>query len=371
MSIATQPVNALIEYVKRLAATNPAEAVQIALAEADKEKAIAAAAQAEYRALAEVHFDEHGRIVNANLGGLWRLAQMYAGSAMVPKHYQQRPNDCFIACQMAFRLRVDPFAYMQASYVVHGKPGIEAKLSIAMLNTSGKIVGRVRYREERDQAGKMIACTAYAFDQETGEEVAARIPWDMVVAEGWLGKEGSKWKSMPEIMFHYRSATFLIRQYYPEVLMGMRTVDELEDIGAGDAGAAGGKPIRTLDDLTDKLAGPANGDGQGVPGVVETADLPDPKTVQQDPTEPLGTISHVGGEQDQETDGQAEQSDLLNKAASAFSVCDKLHKVGKLEETFRMESKEDAERAEVTKLANQTRERLRAANSQQKELPTT
>jgi hypothetical protein len=65
---------------------------------------------------------------------------------------------------------------------------------------------------------------------------------------------------MPDIMFSYRSVTFLTRIHYPEVLMGMRTLDELEDIGALD------QPVedhpRTIEELTKRL---------GVPDVVDQA----------------------------------------------------------------------------------------------------
>jgi len=56
------------------------------------------------------------------------------------------------------------------------------------------------------------------------------VTWAMVEAEGWASKAGSKWKSIPDLMFRYRSAMFLARLYCPEVLLGMHSVDELHDI---------------------------------------------------------------------------------------------------------------------------------------------
>ena len=227
MSTALSNGGGVAEYVRRIATANPAEAVQIALAEAEREKAIAAQDRTEYLAMADVKFNHDGSIANANLGGLYRLAQMYSRTGMVPEQYRGKPDDCFIACQMAFRLGIDPLAYMQASYVVHGKPGIEAKLAIALLNKSGKIRGRLRWKYEG--AGQTRQCTAYATDAETGDTVESTVTWVMVKAEKWDSKAGSKWITIPDIMFGYRSAAFLIRQYYPEVLMGISTNEELED----------------------------------------------------------------------------------------------------------------------------------------------
>ena len=148
MSVANSPPASIADYLTTLSKSSPEVALQISLAETERSKANAARAAEEYRAMAEVTFDGKGRIARANMAGLYRLANIYASSKIVPDHYKGSQPDCFIACQMAARLGVDPLAYMQKSYIVHGKPGIEAQLAIAMLNTSGKIKGRIMYRAE-------------------------------------------------------------------------------------------------------------------------------------------------------------------------------------------------------------------------------
>jgi len=52
----------------------------------------------------------------------------------------------------------------------------------------------------------------------------------MAEAEGWLGKAGSKWKTMPELMLAYRAAAFWTRLNCPEVSMGLHTSEEREDM---------------------------------------------------------------------------------------------------------------------------------------------
>jgi hypothetical protein len=51
----------------------------------------------------------------------------------------------------------------------------------------------------------------------------------MAKAEGWVTKAGSKWKTMSELMLMYRAASFFGRLYAPEVLMGMHSVEEIQD----------------------------------------------------------------------------------------------------------------------------------------------
>lgn len=334
----TNPQNRIADYVTRLAQSNPAEALQISLAEAEKERALAEKAQAEYRALAEVTFDSEGRIATANLAGLWRLAQMYAGSAMVPEHYRGKPHDCFIACEMAFRLRVAVFAYMQLSYIVHGKPGIEAKLAVAMLNTSGKIKGRISYKLEGSIKNKDRACTASAIDADTGEIVSATIDWAMVEAEGWASKSGSKWKSMPDVMFHYRSATFLIRLFYPEVMMGMRTTDELEDVGEE------APPARNLNELAARIEGPSNGNGQ-----------------HPEPDDPVSQAAADAGERPQTA--EEPDSDLRDFCTMELNAVEQIGDVEGLRASLGRKAQTDADRTMVNGLCDARIEAIRASRA--------
>lgn len=232
------------DYVQQLASADPKTALQIAMAETQRVQALAQKANEEYRSMAKLEFDDQGRIKCANMAGLYRLAQMYSSSDCVPATFKGKPSDCFIACQLAFRMKIDPFALMQRMYVVGGRPGLEAQLAIAMLNSSGQIKGRIRWRWEGE--GKTRVCTAVAIDAETGEEVTLSLDWKTVEAEKWHTKHGSKWLTMPDQMFRYRTATWLIRSYYPEVLMGLNTADELADM---DPAAPAVQPVRTIEGL--------------------------------------------------------------------------------------------------------------------------
>jgi len=52
----------------------------------------------------------------------------------------------------------------------------------------------------------------------------------MAKDEGWLDKKGSKWQTMPRQMMMYRAASFFARVHCPEVLIGLQTVDEVQDV---------------------------------------------------------------------------------------------------------------------------------------------
>lgn len=162
---------------------------------------------------------------------IWRVAKCFAMSSLTPDTLRGKPEDCFILTQLAMRLKCDPFMLMQNTYVVHGRPGMEAKLQIGLLNSSGRIRGNVAYTfsGKADDYG----CEASAIDAATGSKITGpKVTWKMVKAEGWdqpKGKQPSKWRTMPELMFRYRAAAMLIRTHYPEVTLGLLTREELED----------------------------------------------------------------------------------------------------------------------------------------------
>lgn len=156
-----------------------------------------------------------------------RVAQVFASSTMIPAQFKDNIGNCIIAINLADRMKADPFMLMQNMYIVHGKPGIEAKLAIALVNNTGKFTA-LQYRYNADKT----SCYAHAKHIRSGEEYkGVEISIKMAKDEGWFGKPGSKWKTMPELMLMYRSAMFFARAYCPEALLGMQSKEELHDVG--------------------------------------------------------------------------------------------------------------------------------------------
>jgi hypothetical protein len=170
---------------------------------------------------------------NQQLPAERRIASAFSKSELVPAAFHNKPENCFVALQAALRLEVDPFMFLQSCYVVHGKPGIEAKLAIALLHKSGRIKGTICY--EMNGEGMKRQCTARAVDAVTGEWIEQTVTMQDAKAEGWIDKSGSKWKTIPDLMLKYRSAAWLIRLHYPDVIMGMQTKEEVEDCQTVDA----------------------------------------------------------------------------------------------------------------------------------------
>lgn len=163
-----------------------------------------------------------------------RVAKLFSESDLVPEVFQGKPANCAVALQMAFRMRVDPMMLMQNMYIVKGRPGIEAKLAIALMNSRGPFDGPLQWR--LDGEGDSRSWTCFAIHRGTQKTCEATVTWAMVKAEGWDKPRGkgefqqpSKWTTIPDIMGRYRSAMILGRLYCPEVLLGLPSDDELHD----------------------------------------------------------------------------------------------------------------------------------------------
>ena len=168
-----------------------------------------------------------------------RVSNMLAASTMVPEAFQENVGNCMIALNYADRLNVDVFMLMQSMYVVHGKPGIEGKMVIALINKSGLFVGPLQWEFTGEKEKDEWTCTAFAKHKETGEILKQSIDWKMVKRMGWYNKKGPDktvesnfWRSIPEQMFKYRTASWFANSYCPEVKMGLYTVEELKELDA-------------------------------------------------------------------------------------------------------------------------------------------
>lgn len=156
-----------------------------------------------------------------------RKAKIYSESSLVPDAYKKSIGNVLIATNMAERMGADILMVMQNLYIVHGRPGWSAQFLIACFNSCGRFTA-IKYAFGGD--GDDYGCIAYATELSSGERIeGVRVTIGMAKAEGWSTKNGSKWKTMPDLMLRYRSATFLIRCTAPEIGLGLQTAEELHD----------------------------------------------------------------------------------------------------------------------------------------------
>jgi hypothetical protein len=163
---------------------------------------------------------------DTTIDGGYRIATAMSKTQMVPKAFQNKPTDCFLALRTAQSMGLDPLAVMQNMYVVHGTPAFSAKFLIAMANRSGVFKTPIMYRTEGE--GDAMKVTAWAIHASSNEEVSFSFSMADAKAENYT--KNPKYKSMPQLMLSYRAATLLTRLYCPETTMGAITIEEREDI---------------------------------------------------------------------------------------------------------------------------------------------
>jgi len=159
-----------------------------------------------------------------------RIAKALSSADLVPQAYKNNIPNTMIALEMANRINVSPFMVMQNLDIIRGKPSWSSTFIISALNSCGRFKP-LRFRFEGEEGSDEFGCRAVTQDLDSKEDIIGPlVDWTMVKAEGWLDKAGSKWKTMPELMFHYRAASFFGRIYAPDILKGMQTVEENIDI---------------------------------------------------------------------------------------------------------------------------------------------
>lgn len=161
-----------------------------------------------------------------------RAAKLLSSSSLVPKDYQGpagMPN-CVIALNMSHRMGADPLMVMQNLVLVHGRPTWSSQFLIATFNSCGRF-SAMRFEFFGEKGSDDYGCRAVATELASGEKLyGTDVTIGIAKAEGWYGRNGSKWKTMPDQMLRYRAASWFVRTIAPELSMGLHTAEEIIDI---------------------------------------------------------------------------------------------------------------------------------------------
>ena len=232
-------------------------------------------------------------MTGAGFDQLQRVAKALCASTLVPAQYRaftevkdrgrvtgHTPNpaglpNCVVALNMAQRMGADPLMVMQNLYVIEGRPSWSSQFIIAAINSCGRFsplrfeisepgkAEEVSYQATVWKSGNRIeetrkvkvrhqTCRAWVIEKETGDRLdGPTVSIQMAIDECWLTKNGSKWLTMPEVMLRYRAASFFGRLYAPELLMGLQTQEEVEDIIQAERDVTGAYAV-DLDDLRNR-----------------------------------------------------------------------------------------------------------------------
>ena len=173
----------------------------------------------------------------------FRMANMISKSGLVPDSYKGSPENCLIAIDLANRMGMSPVAVMQNLYIVKGKPAWSGSFCAGVVNGSGKFTP-IQYQWVGEPGKMNYGCRAVAKRlSDNSLCMGGLVTMQTAQDEGWLQKPGSKWKTMPEQMLQYRAASFFAKVHCSDYLLGIPTIEEVQDISGVDSGSV----VVTLD----------------------------------------------------------------------------------------------------------------------------
>lgn len=153
-----------------------------------------------------------------------QMAEMLSKSQMVPKSYQNRPNDTLVAMMMGSELGLNPIQAIQNIAVINGKPAIYGDALLALVQNHPKFGG---HEEHFDDKTMTATCTVW----RRGEDKQHSVSFSQADAQqaGLWGKSGP-WTQYPKRMLMWRARGYALRDKFADALGGLITVEEAQDI---------------------------------------------------------------------------------------------------------------------------------------------
>lgn len=158
-----------------------------------------------------------------------RAATLLSKSSIVPEHYRGNISNCLIALDMSANLQLNPLLFMQKTAIISNKMAFEGQLIISLVNKLKPFATPIEFEYEGDETElKSYSCTAYA-TSKSGQRIEYKLKYSDAIKIGNASKNAN-WQNATKLMISYRSATYLVRLYAPEILLGCYVEGEIEDV---------------------------------------------------------------------------------------------------------------------------------------------
>jgi hypothetical protein len=165
------------------------------------------------------------------------LASAVCKTAMVPKHFQGKPDDTAAAMLYGASLGLDPMQAVRAVYVVHGQPGLAARTMDALTKAAGHEVWTEESTDEsvtvcgRRKGSERVERSTWTIARATKAGYVPTIDPDTgkYRLNKWGKVDGNeKYLTDPQAMLHSKATAEVCRKIAPDVLSGVYAVEELQ-----------------------------------------------------------------------------------------------------------------------------------------------
>lgn len=150
---------------------------------------------------------------------------MSLADTAVPKHLRGNPGACLRIVTQALEWRMSPFAVADKSYFVNDKIAFESQLVHALIEQRAPLDGRLRHRFEGE--GESLVCIVTGKVKGEADPLEYKSP----LFKDIKPKNSPLWTTKPSLQLYYNTVRDFCRVYFPEVLLGIYSRDELEDAG--------------------------------------------------------------------------------------------------------------------------------------------
>ena len=156
-----------------------------------------------------------------NLNAMIRMAEAMAGSNLLPTPYQRNPANLLVVLTMARELNIPPMQAINGINVIQGKPSVSPQLMLALIyNKYPNALIRISCNDK-----EQVVTVTMSRDKTDLENTT--VHWSMQRAQqmGLTGKDN--WKKQPMTMLKWRAVAEAARERFPDVIMGLYTVEEM------------------------------------------------------------------------------------------------------------------------------------------------
>lgn len=161
----------------------------------------------------------------ASFNELATFANMAAKSALVPRDYQNKPENIMIAVQMGSEIGLAPMQAIQNIAVVNGRPAVWGDALPALCKMHPAWQGM---KEEIQGEGDAMRAVCEVHRKGDNPVVVTFTVEDAKRAGLW-GKAGP-WQQYPKRMLQMRARGFALRDAFPDALKGLISAEEAQDI---------------------------------------------------------------------------------------------------------------------------------------------
>ena len=166
-----------------------------------------------------------------NVTEAMQMAEMLSKSQMIPKNYQNKPQDTLVAMMMGSELGLHPIQALQNIAVINGKPSIYGDAMLALVQNHSAFGG---IQESFDEAAQVATCIVW---RKNGEKHTVTFSQADAKQAGLWAKAGP-WSQYPKRMMTFRARGFALRDQFADALAGLISREEAEDMPERDMGSA-------------------------------------------------------------------------------------------------------------------------------------